>query len=127
MTVVSDSHYQTTLDAVHVHVVPWSELLIVLSNPHYPQGGGGIPAGVDTRQTLGGAGAAQAGCAHADAHAGGAACLRDVRQGVLDVRLHGSGRTLGSGGVRTCVHLHQGFGVRVQCAEFEVHGFRLRD
>ena len=37
MAVVSDSHYQSTLDAVYVYVVPWSELPIVSSNPHYPQ------------------------------------------------------------------------------------------
>jgi len=36
MTVVSDSHYQSTLDAVHVYVVPWSEFPIVPSYPHYP-------------------------------------------------------------------------------------------
>ena len=31
MAVVSDSHYQSTLDDVYVHVVPWSEIPIVLS------------------------------------------------------------------------------------------------
>ena len=36
MTVVSDSHYQSTLDAVYVYVVPWSEFPIVPSYPHYP-------------------------------------------------------------------------------------------
>ena len=36
MTVVSDSHYQFTLDAVYVYVVPWSEFPIVPSYPHYP-------------------------------------------------------------------------------------------
>ena len=36
MTVVSDSHYQSTLDAVYEYVVPWSEFPIVLSYPHYP-------------------------------------------------------------------------------------------
>ena len=29
MTVVSDSHYRSTLDAVYVCVVPWSEFPIV--------------------------------------------------------------------------------------------------
>ena len=36
MTVVSDSHYQSTVDAVYVYVVPWSEFPIVPSYPHYP-------------------------------------------------------------------------------------------
>ena len=40
MNVVPDSDYQSTLDAVYVYVVPWSEFLIVLSHPDYPQGGG---------------------------------------------------------------------------------------
>ena len=35
-TVVSDSHYQSTLDAVYVYVVSWSEFPIVPSHPHYP-------------------------------------------------------------------------------------------
>jgi len=30
------SHYQSTLDAVYVYVVPWSEFPIVPSYPHYP-------------------------------------------------------------------------------------------
>ena len=34
---VSDSHHQSTLDAVYVYVVPWSELHIVPSCPHYPE------------------------------------------------------------------------------------------
>ena len=29
-------HYQSTLDAVYVYVVPWSEFPIVPSYPHYP-------------------------------------------------------------------------------------------
>jgi len=33
----SASHYQSTLDAVYVYVVPWSEFPIVSSYPHYPQ------------------------------------------------------------------------------------------
>ena len=33
---VYDSHYQSTLDAVYVYVVPCSEFPIVLSYPHYP-------------------------------------------------------------------------------------------
>jgi len=37
MTVVSDSQYQSTLDAVYVYVVPWSEFPMVPSYPHYPQ------------------------------------------------------------------------------------------
>jgi hypothetical protein len=41
MTVVSDSHHQSTLDDVYVYVVSWSEFPIVPSYPHYPQGGGG--------------------------------------------------------------------------------------
>ena len=36
-SIVSDSHHQSTLDAVNVHVVPWSEFPIVPSYPHYPQ------------------------------------------------------------------------------------------
>ena len=36
MPVVSVSHYQSTLDAVYVYVVPWSEFPIVTSYPHYP-------------------------------------------------------------------------------------------
>ena len=40
ITFVSDSHYQSTLDAVYAHVVPWSEFPIVHSYPHYPHGGG---------------------------------------------------------------------------------------
>ena len=40
MTVVSDSDYQSTLNAVYVCVVSWSELPIVPSYPHYPQVGG---------------------------------------------------------------------------------------
>ena len=35
----SDSHYQSTLDAVYVYVVSWSEFPVVPSNPHYPQQG----------------------------------------------------------------------------------------
>ena len=34
MTVVSDSHYQSTFDAVYVYVVPRSEFPIVPSYPH---------------------------------------------------------------------------------------------
>jgi len=34
--VVSDSHYQSTHDAVYVYVVPWSEFPIVPSYHHYP-------------------------------------------------------------------------------------------
>ena len=34
---VSDSRYQSTLDAVYVYVVPWSEFTIVPSYPHYTQ------------------------------------------------------------------------------------------
>ena len=41
MTVVSDSHYQSTLDAVYVYEVPWSEFPIIPSYPHYPHLGGG--------------------------------------------------------------------------------------
>ena len=37
MTVLSDPSYQSTLDAVYVYVVPWSEFSIVPSYPHYPQ------------------------------------------------------------------------------------------
>jgi len=33
------SHYQSSLDAVYVYVVPWSEFPIVPSYPHYPQDG----------------------------------------------------------------------------------------
>ena len=33
--VVSDSHYLSTLDAVYVYAVPWSEFPIVPSYPHY--------------------------------------------------------------------------------------------
>ena len=40
VTVVSESHYQSTLDEVYVYVVPWSEFPIVPSYSHYPQGGG---------------------------------------------------------------------------------------
>ena len=36
MTIVSDSHYQSSLDAVYVYVVSWSEFPIVPSYPHYP-------------------------------------------------------------------------------------------
>ena len=36
ITVVSDSHHQSTLDAVYVCVVLWSGLPIVPSYPHYP-------------------------------------------------------------------------------------------
>ena len=36
-TFVSDSHYQATLDAVYVYLVPWSEFPIVPSYPYYPQ------------------------------------------------------------------------------------------
>ena len=36
MTVVSNSHYRSTLDAVYVYVVPWPEFPIVPSYPHYP-------------------------------------------------------------------------------------------
>ena len=35
--IVSDSHYQSTLDAVYMHEVPWSEFPIVPSYPHYSQ------------------------------------------------------------------------------------------
>jgi hypothetical protein len=35
-TVVSDSHYQSTLDAVYVYVVPWSQFPIVPSFSDYP-------------------------------------------------------------------------------------------
>jgi len=35
---VSHRHYQSTLDAIYVLVVPWSEFPIVPSCPHYPQG-----------------------------------------------------------------------------------------
>ena len=35
MSVVSDSHYQSTVDDVYVYVVPWSEFCIVPSYPHY--------------------------------------------------------------------------------------------
>ena len=38
ITLVSHSHYQSTLDAVYVYVVPWSEFPIVPSYPHYPHG-----------------------------------------------------------------------------------------
>ena len=34
-----DSSYQSTLDAVYVYVVPWSEFPIVPSYPDYPQYG----------------------------------------------------------------------------------------
>ena len=34
--VVSDSHYQSTLDAVYVCIVPWSDFPFVPSNPHNP-------------------------------------------------------------------------------------------
>ena len=37
---VSDSNYQSTLDAEYVYVVPWSEFPIVLSFPHFPHGAG---------------------------------------------------------------------------------------
>ena len=37
MTVVFDSHQQSTLDAVYVYEVPWSEFPIVPSYPHYPR------------------------------------------------------------------------------------------
>ena len=33
---ISDLHYQSTLDAVYVYVVPWLEFPIVPSYPHYP-------------------------------------------------------------------------------------------
>ena len=33
----ADSHYQSTLDAVYVYVVPWTEFPIVPSYPHYQQ------------------------------------------------------------------------------------------
>jgi len=36
VAVVSDSRYLSTLDAVYVYVVPWSEFPIVPSYPHYP-------------------------------------------------------------------------------------------
>ena len=36
MTVVSDSHYQSAIDASYVYVVPWSEFPVVHSYPHYP-------------------------------------------------------------------------------------------
>ena len=39
MTVVSGSHYESTLDAVYVYEVPWSESPIAPSYPHYPQEG----------------------------------------------------------------------------------------
>ena len=35
-THISDSHYQSTLDAVYVYVVPWSEFPIVPSYAYYP-------------------------------------------------------------------------------------------
>ena len=35
LTVVSDSHHQSTLDAVYVSFEPWSEFPIVPSYPHY--------------------------------------------------------------------------------------------
>ena len=34
--VVSDSHYRSTLDAVYLNLVPWSEFPIVPPYPHYP-------------------------------------------------------------------------------------------
>ena len=34
MAVVSDSHHQSTLDAVYVCVGPWSEFPVVPSYPH---------------------------------------------------------------------------------------------
>ena len=37
VTGVSDSDYQSTLDAVYVYVVPWSELPVVPSYSHHPQ------------------------------------------------------------------------------------------
>ena len=37
---------QSTLDAVYVYVVPWSELPIVPSYPHYPQKVHPLPVGV---------------------------------------------------------------------------------
>ena len=45
MTVVSDSHYQSTLDAVYAYVVSWLEFPIVPSYPHYTQGGIGEGGG----------------------------------------------------------------------------------
>jgi len=44
MTVVSDSHYQSTIDAAYVYAVPWSEFPIVPSYPHYPQSPPSIPS-----------------------------------------------------------------------------------
>ena len=41
MTVASDSHDQSTLDAVYVYVVSWLQFPNVPSYPHYPRGGGG--------------------------------------------------------------------------------------
>jgi len=35
----ADSHHQSTLDAVHVYVVPWSEFPIALSHPVAPEAG----------------------------------------------------------------------------------------
>jgi len=43
MTVVSASPYQTTLDAVYVCVVPWSEFPIVPSDPHICSAMVGVP------------------------------------------------------------------------------------
>ena len=34
---VAMSHYQSTLDALYVYAVPWSEFLIVPVYLHYPQ------------------------------------------------------------------------------------------
>ena len=39
MTDISDSHYQSTLDAVYVYVVPWSEFPFVPSYSHCPHAG----------------------------------------------------------------------------------------
>ena len=43
MAVVSDSHYQSTLDTVYV-IVPRSELPIAPSYPHHPRTPGRVPA-----------------------------------------------------------------------------------
>ena len=45
-------HYQSTLDAVHICVVPWLEFPIVPSFPHYQQGGGVAVGPTRTEATL---------------------------------------------------------------------------
>ena len=37
VTVVSNFHYQSTLDAAYVCVLPWSEFSIIPSYPQYPR------------------------------------------------------------------------------------------